>query len=116
MRINCLTSILLISFLHTPSVVAEDKVAKNLCQYIAYDSKKRFRGYLKTNNIKIRAAFSEVKCNNTNMLEFAASSKSKWVGAYLINRLSKKVVKENMAVIAKHSDDLAKVAKARIKG
>ena len=49
------------------------------------------------------------------MLVFAAVSNSKSVGKLIIGKLSKEIIKENLADIIQYSDLLAKIAKKRIK-
>ncbi|NQY64989.1 MAG: DUF3718 domain-containing protein [Alteromonadaceae bacterium] len=90
-------------------------VSLSVCEYVAVDDKKRLRSFLKKNRLNIRKIFSGISCKGKNMLVFAAVSNSKSVGKLIIGKLSKEIIKENLADIIQHSDLLAKIAKKRIK-
>jgi hypothetical protein len=90
-----------LSITFTPSVSASGgtSIAKSLCEYVAADDKKRLRSFLKANKLKIRNVFKITQCNGMNLLAFAENNSSLKTGALIINKLPKKVVSANLAVI-----------------
>lgn len=84
-------SLLLITQLYSP-VSSANNLARNICEYVAADDKKRLRSFLKTQRIKIRSIFGDVTCNGQNLLIFAATRKSEEVGEMIIKKLPKKTL------------------------
>jgi len=88
-------------------------LSQTICEYIAADDKKRLRKLQKTNKFKFRKIFKDVRCNNDNILIFAAKRNANEVGELLIKKLPKKVLTEQMSELESHSATLAEIAKAR---
>ena len=91
-NITGLTSIimlLLITQLYSPQASANN-TAKDICEYVAANDKKRLRSLLKTQRIKIRSIFGDVTCNGKNLLMFAAISNADKVGEMIIRNCQKK--------------------------
>lgn len=89
-------------------------LSQNICEYIAADDKNRLRKLLKTNRLKIRNIFDDIKCNDSNILIFAAKRNAKEVGELIIKKLPKSVLSENVAQLEGESADFAQMAKDRI--
>jgi hypothetical protein len=84
--------LLLIAQLYSPKSSAYN-MARNICEYVAADDKRRLRSLLKTQRIKLRAIFGDVTCNGKNILFFAAINNSDDVGELIIKKLPKKVLR-----------------------
>ena len=104
--------ILLMTQLYTPNVSAGN-VAKDLCEYVAADDKKRLRSLLKTQRIKIRSVFKNVACNGQNLLLFAATKNSDKVGEMIIKKLPKKILRTLLDELTATSATLGAIAKDR---
>jgi len=89
-------------------------LAKNICEYIAVDDKGRLRKLLKSNRLKLRKVFSEVSCDNDNILIFAARKNANEIGQLLLKKLPKTVIESDLENLNTLSPQLAEVAKARI--
>ena len=117
MKTTILASLILataVSF--TPQSVAfDDSMSLRICEYVSINDKKRLRSYFKSNKLKIRNIFEDIKCNGDNLLVFAATSNALDVGEYIIGKLPVKIVKEHLPAIKASSAHLAKVANDRIK-
>lgn len=117
MKTTLLTSLVLATALsYTPQSLAfNENMSLRICEYVAINDKSRLRKYLKTNKVKIRSIFDNIKCNGENLLNFAATSNALDVGEYLIGKLPVKTVQENLAAVTASSAHLAKVANERVK-
>ena len=113
-KILLLASIIATPFFTASTVHAEDSTALRICEYISVDDKTRLRSFLKQNKLKIRSVFSGVKCNGDNLLIFSARSKALDTGEFIIGKISKSIVKENLAAITELSAHLGEDAKARV--
>lgn len=89
-------------------------LAQNICEYVAVDEKSRLRKVLKSNRLKLRNVFKDIRCNNDNLLIFAARKNAMEVGELLIKKLPKAVVESDLDNVAALSPQLAEIAKARI--
>jgi len=105
----------LTSVVSTPQAQAAN-VAQSICEYVAADDKKRMRSFLKTNKLKIRRIFGDIRCNGKNLLEFASTSGSVKTGALMISKLPKKVVSANLAALKTGAQPLIDAANARVSG
>jgi len=103
---------ILITQLYTPKASANN-IAKDLCEYVAADDKKRLRSLLKTQRIKLRSIFKDVACNGQNLLIFAASSSSDNVGEMIIKKLPKKILRKLIDELTTASASLGAIAKDR---
>ncbi len=89
-------------------------IAQNICEYIAADDKKRLRKLLKSNHLKLRKLYSDISCNNKNMLIFAASKKAKSVGELLVKKLPKKILQENASGVETEFPELGGLLAERV--
>ena len=110
-----ITVLTLTSAISTSTAHAAD-IAQNICEYVAADDKKRMRSFLKTNKIKIRRIFDDIKCNGKNILEFASARGSIETGSLIISKLPKNVVSENLAALQAGAKPLIDAANARVGG
>lgn len=108
------SSIIAASFIALPAAQASDSTAKRICEYISVDDKTRLRSFLKQNKLKIRNIYKGLTCNGDNLLVFAARSKALDSGEFIIGKVSKKIVAENIEAIEKYSAHLAEDAKDRV--
>lgn len=113
-KILLISSIIAASFISLPSAQAADAAAMRICEYISVDDKTRLRSFLKQNKLKIRNIFKGMTCNGDNLLIFAARSKALDTGEFIIGKVSKSIVKDNIDGIAKLSSHLAEDAKDRV--
>lgn len=104
---------ILSSITFAPAANAVD-VASSICEYVASDNKKRLRSFLKSNKLKIRKIFKQLKCNGKNLLVFAAESDSVKTGTLMISKLPKKVVAAEIPNIEGKSQALVEEAKKRV--
>ncbi|WP_448550343.1 DUF3718 domain-containing protein [Thalassotalea fusca] len=88
-------------------------LSQTICEYIAADDKKRLRKLQKTNKFKLRNVFKDIRCNDDNILIFAAKQNANDVGELLIKKLPKSILIENMGELESHSAILAEIAKKR---
>lgn len=109
-----MSSLILTTFISVPTVNAADSASARICEYVSVNDKSRLRSFLKSQKLKIRKMFGEIKCNGQNLLVFAASSKSLDTGEFIIGKLPKKIVAANLDAIANYSAHLAEDAKDRI--
>ena len=110
---STITVLTLTSVVSAPKAQAAN-IAQSVCEYVAADDKKRMRYFLKTNKLKIRSIFKGIMCNGKNLLEFAATKGSVKTGTLMINKLPKKVVSANLALIQNGSQPLIDAANARV--
>jgi hypothetical protein len=110
---NILLTLSLVLFFvtYTPTANAAS-VAQTLCEYVSVDDKSRFRSFLKTNKLKIRKIFDDIKCNGKNMVAFASVKNSVQVGTLMIGKLPKSKVETVLATI--QSPALLTAAQKRI--
>ncbi|NQY64520.1 MAG: DUF3718 domain-containing protein [Alteromonadaceae bacterium] len=109
-----IASLVASSFILVPTAEARDPIEKRICEYISVNDKTRLRSFLKQKRLKIRHIYKEIKCNNDNLLIFAAKSKALDTGEFIIGKLTKKMVASNLKEIVKYSAHLAEDAKDRI--
>jgi len=110
--ITSIIILLLITQLYSPKASANN-VAKNICEYIAADDKKRLRTILKTQRMKLRSIFGDVTCNGKNLLIFAATRNSEKVGEMIIKKLPKKTLRLLIDELTSTSASLGAIAKKR---
>ncbi|SEL05656.1 Protein of unknown function [Colwellia chukchiensis] len=89
-------------------------VALSLCEYVSVDDKSRLRSFLKTNKLKIRQIFDDVKCNGQNLVAFAGSNNAIKTGSLMLAKLPKATVEGLISTIS--STELTAVAQKRING
>ncbi len=106
--------ILLTSILSYSPVSFSANISLSICEYVAADDKKRLRSFLKSNHLKIRKIFKDLRCNHQNLLIFAAASGSLSTGELIIRKLSKKIVRNNLSELEKLSPELLAEAKKRV--
>ncbi|WP_448565812.1 DUF3718 domain-containing protein [Thalassotalea ganghwensis] len=109
-----LSAIVLTAAGYTPSSQAFDEVSLRICEYVAANDKNRLRKYLKQNNLKLRAVYAGILCNNQNLLVFAAANSALETGDFIIGKIPAKEVSNQIAEIAKYSKHLEEEAKKRI--
>jgi hypothetical protein len=110
-----LAALLLTSVISLPQASATN-IARSICEYVAADDKRRMRSFLRTNRLKIRNIFSDIKCNGSNLLVFAAKQGSIETGTLMISKLPKGVVEENLALIQSGPQPLIDKANERVGG
>gem|GEM_PF-2910637 len=110
--ITSIVILLLIAQLYSPKSSANN-VAKNICEYVAADDKKRLRSILKTQRMKLRSIFGDVTCNGQNLLIFAAKRNSNKVGEMIIKKLPKKTLRLLIDELTSTSATLGALAKKR---
>jgi len=109
-----IATLLSTTFAMTPTVHAADSASLRICEYVSVNDKKRLRSFLKSNKLKIRNIFQNIRCNDQNLLIFAATSNALDVGELLISKLSKQIVADNLDEVTKHSAHLAAKIQKRI--
>lgn len=89
-----LTSLLLVTTSLPQHAVAADgnHLASNLCGYVAANNKSRVRRTLKSNGVRLRNVYTDVKCNGLSLIRFALSSNADDAGAFLGKRLSASIL------------------------
>ncbi|MGJ8691344.1 MAG: DUF3718 domain-containing protein [Thalassotalea sp.] len=107
-------AIITLNITFTPQAYAEDSAGERICQYVKLNHKSRLKSYLRSQEIKIRQVYDSLKCNNKNLLVFAAEQNALSAGSYLLGRVSSKQVAATVEDIAKFSPELAQAAKARL--
>jgi hypothetical protein len=112
-----LSAVLMTSYLVIPSIsyAYSDNVARRICEYVQANDKERLRFYLKQQKLKIRDIFDDIRCNDKDLLVFAAYNKSLEAGEFLIGKIQAKKVTNSYDEIAKYSAHLAETAKNRSK-
>ena len=113
MNFKLVFGLLITSLLLFPAPSEAFNLSQSICEFIAADDKKRLRKLQKTNKFKFRKIFKSVRCNNDNILIFAARRNANNVGELLIKKLPKNVIAENMAELEGLSATLAEIAKKR---
>ena len=111
--VTIITALTMTSIVSAPKAQAAD-IAQSICDYIAADDKKRMRSFLKSNKLKIRSIFDGIQCNGKNLLVFAADKGSVKTGSLMINKLPKKVVSANLALLQTGSQPLLEAANNRV--
>ena len=113
---NSISTLLLVAFSFTtlPSYASSEDAGLRICQYVKLNHKARLKSFLRSQHIKVKEIFDSLKCNNKNLLVFAAEQQSVNAGTYLLGRVSSKKVAATFNDIAKFSPQLAKLAKERI--
>lgn len=106
---------LLLSFLTvvfiTMSLPTKAADIDNVCNYIAADDKNRIRKALKSAKLKLRKIFKSARCNGKNVLVFADERNAMNAGEFIISKLTKKQVSENIASLTA----LQAIANERVK-
>lgn len=105
----------IIGFAQSSSVHANEMMSLRVCEYVQANDKQRLRKFLKTQKLKLRTIYKNLRCNQDNLLIFAAKSKALDVGDFIIGKLPAKSVKVDLDNIAQHSPHLAAAAKKRVK-
>ena len=95
-------------------VTKANNLSLRICEYVAANDKNRLRSFMKQNKLKIRNVFKTIKCNEKNLLVFAASNNALETGEFLIGKVSSKEVAKSIDEIAKYSKHLEEEAKYRI--
>lgn len=95
-------------------VTKADTMSLRICEYVAANDKNRLRSFLKQNKLKMRKVFKGVKCNDKNLLVFAASNKALEAGEFIIGKISAKEVAKHIGEIGKYSKHLEEEAKERV--
>jgi len=101
------------TFSYSPTVFSAN-ISLSICQYVAVNDKKRLRSFLKSNRLKIRKLYKDLRCNGKNILIFAASKNSIKTAEMIIGKLSKKIITANLTELSSISEELATAAKKRI--
>jgi hypothetical protein len=105
--------VIVISFIFIPFGYSAN-LAKNICEYVAVDDKGRLRKLLKSNRLKLRTVFNDIRCDSHNILIFAAQKNAIAIGELLIKKLPKSVVENELMILTDISPELTEAAKARI--
>lgn len=110
--------LLMITFAILASTYSEksqaQNIAKSLCEYVSADDKSRLRSFLKTNKLKIRNIFDDVKCNGQNLVAFAGTNNALKTGSLMLAKLPKSRVEDLLTTIT--SPELSAAAQKRING
>lgn len=110
--------LLMITFAILASTYSEksqaQNIAKSLCEYVSADDKSRLRSFLKTNKLKIRNIFDDVKCNGQNLVAFAGTNNALKTGELMLAKLPKSRVEDLLTTIT--SPELSAAAQKRING
>ena len=106
---------IIFSAVNVSPVYANDSMSLRICEYVQANDKQRLRKFLKQKKIKIRSIYKDLRCNQDNILVFAAKSNSLDVGEFIIGKLPSKYVAGEVENIAAHSAHLAEKAKERTK-
>ncbi len=85
-RTSLLPIILSISLLIPTNLNAYSDLG-SICLYIAENDKKRLRKMLKTNRVKIRELYKDIKCNEKSLLQFALERKADDVGIFMVKKI-----------------------------
>ena len=101
-------------FAGAPEVKADDTMSLRICEYVQANDKQRLRKFLKTQNLNIRSIYKDLRCNQDNLLVFAAKAKALDVGDFIIGKLPSKDVAMEIDAITTHSPHLAEMAKKRV--
>lgn len=109
-----LTSLVFGALTLSPSAAANDNIALRVCEYIKANDKSRLRSYLKQQKLRVRSIYDQIKCNDMNLLIFAAANQSLEAGEFLIGKIPAKKVQPEIENIAKHSAHLAEEARLRV--
>jgi len=114
-----LTLVPLTALLFAISPVSQASDSENMslriCEYVQANDKTRLRKFLKNQKLKIRNLYSDLRCNNDNILIFSAKSQALDVGDFIIGKLPTKDVAEQLEAITALSPHLAASAQKRIK-
>jgi len=94
--------------------VLSANISLSICEYVAVNDKKRLRSFLKSNKLKIRKIFKDLKCNGKNILIFSAERKAIETGEMIIGKLSKKIITKNLKELGSYSEELTAAAKKRL--
>ncbi len=113
MKLFCFVCIISVACLYVPKSYGFN-IAQNICEYVAVDDKGRLRKLLKANRLKLRTVFSDVLCDNNNILIFAAKKNAMEIGQLLIKKLPKSVIEGELDNLSSLSPQLADVARTRI--
>ena len=100
----------------TPPSYADENAGLRICEYVQANDKQRLRKFLKKQNIKIRNIYDDLRCNDDNLLIFAAKASALDVGEFIIGQLPARKVTEEIDNLDKHSKHLAVKARERTSG
>lgn len=110
-----LTSLVISTIALAPTTTyANENVGLRVCEYIKANDKGRLRSYMKQQKLKIRSIYGQIKCNDMNLMVFAAKHQALEAGEYLIGKIPAKKVKPEIENIAKYSAHLAEEARIRV--
>lgn len=101
-------------FAGAPEANADDSMSVRICEYVQANDKQRLRKFLKTQKLNIRSIYKDLRCNQDNLLIFAAKAKALDVGDFIIGKLPSKEVAMEIEGITAHSPHLAAMASKRV--
>jgi hypothetical protein len=58
-----------------------------ICLFIAENDKNRLRKLLKTNRVKIRGLYPDMRCNDMSLLQFSLAKESIEVGKFIVKKV-----------------------------
>ncbi|MCP4526700.1 MAG: DUF3718 domain-containing protein [Aestuariibacter sp.] len=91
------------SIVNPAKAVTTEALGQRLCQAVANDDKKRFRAALFESSNKVRTLFSDLRCNDKDILRFAYERDSHTVGSYIVSRLRLSQLEGTAADLDKNS-------------
>jgi len=98
--------------LFTIMSVNASNLAVDVCNYVAADDKKRLRATLKSNKLKLRSVYKSIRCNQDTLLVFADKRGALLTAEYMVGKLPKSVVIEEIPKLNNHH--LVEAAKNRV--
>ncbi|MCJ8320171.1 MAG: DUF3718 domain-containing protein [Colwellia sp.] len=66
----------------------------SICLFIAENDKNRLRKLLKTNRVKIRKLYPDMRCNDKSLLQFAIEKQAKEVGMFIVKKIPASLLKK----------------------
>jgi len=114
MKKTLLIASIIVATVSFAPVTKADNTSLRICEYVAANDKNRLRTFLKQKRLKMRKIFKSIKCNDKNLLVFAASNKALEAGEFIIGKISTKEVAKHIEEVAKYSKHLEEEAKERI--
>ncbi len=84
----------LAAMLLSANAFANDQIVASMCGYIKEDNRNQLRKVLTDSKLNVRTIYSNIKCNDESMLQFAIRNDAFETGSFIVKQMPSKTLAE----------------------
>lgn len=77
------------------SAMAQENIAVSLCSFVAEDNRNQVRKVLSDNKLNMRNIYSNIRCNNESLLQFAIRNDALDTGTFIVKQMPAKILADS---------------------